>query len=206
MVRWIKKERLQSLQVCLLLYKVLLALVILIYSNKREVWGLLHYDLQTAAHHCSCCRRWLQRRGPLGTPPAIWSQGCVQSPARQVPSYNTERGHILLSLFTEVGGLSSSAKEADSLRDWLGVFGLNKSMSYKENYKNNNKRNGFWMLPANPHSVKRKISSGKDTRSKTREEVPSTVHRSVQKWTALIGACCLLHTGVCLFWIKRQTF
>lgn len=48
------------------------------------MWGLLHYDLQTAARHCSCCRRWLQRRGPIGSAPRLFGARaeCKASPGR----------------------------------------------------------------------------------------------------------------------------
>lgn len=117
-LRWItskKTPKLQSLQ-CLLPYKVLLAIIILIWSNKRG--GVRTIALQLGCLATEGCRAGVPWTlgvpwtigVPWIAPLAIWSWGWAQHFARQAPSSSSPLGHTLSSLFTEVGGLSSTAK------------------------------------------------------------------------------------------------
>ena len=151
-----------------------------------------------AAWPCECCRRWLQGRGLIRTPPIPQLLGAEAehktSPGRLRVTTDcwATYCHLYLQKLVDfppqLNRLTASALGFEFLV-WTNQWTTRKTT------KTTTKE----MVSAcylQIHIVlKEKISNKKDTSNKTREEVPPTVHRSVQNHKTLrewFAAYCIL--------------
>lgn len=136
------------------------------------------------------------RRSPAAAPGWGWGE---QNPTRQPQPWLCA---LLPPLVSELHGLSPSAEEADGLAGWFWVLGLSKSIDYKENYKNSNKRNGLRMLPPNPPGSKSLHQKGHQEQEQRSSPCPAQVCASpemVCPWVTVLS-----HADLYLFKIKQR--
>lgn len=175
---------------CLLPYKVLLAIIILIWSNKRG--GVRTIALQLGCLATEGCRAGVPWTlgvpwtiGVHEQPPWLFGAGAEHSTLPGRPWVPAARWATRYRLYLQklvdfppqLNRLTASEIGFEFLV-WTNQWTTRKTtkITTKEMVSECYLKN---------HSFKRKICSEKDTWSKAREEVPPTVHRSVQNHKTL---------------------